>query len=215
MKTLLLAVLFTVLAATTASATTFATRIDVGAPGIAGEGWDAESQVFNTNRRDPGNALGAPDSVGDVEGGFFSIRNGAVAVFDFGRAFNGETTIYEVTFGCNGPQKGNSCNFAESVDVYALNDDYTPFDKKFDLNDLLTLGFVKVGSVENGIAQNGGIVNILGSFKYLALHDTSIARGDGFDVDAIEVNAIPIPSAAVLFLTALSGLGILTRRKRV
>ncbi|MEX2517779.1 MAG: VPLPA-CTERM sorting domain-containing protein [Paracoccaceae bacterium] len=205
-----------VLSAGAASATTFATQIDVGRADVAGVGFEAESPVFNTNRDDAGNALGAPDQAGNSEGGFFSLGRDAVAVFGFGTSFGIDATIFEVTFNCNGPQNpGGSCNFNESVDVYVFNGAYTPFDTSFGLSDLTSLGFTYAASVPNGLAnQTGGAtVAIGGPFSFLALVDTSLQAGDGFDVDAVSVSAVPVPASILFLVSALGGIGFLRARR--
>jgi hypothetical protein len=216
-KSALLAATLALGAGAAQAASVFATQIDAGRTGVAGIGWDAETQVFNTNRDDAGNALGAPDQVGNTEGGFFSMGNGQAVVLGFGTAFGTTANIFEVTFSCNGPQtSGGFCNFSESVDVYAFNGPYTPFDGTFGLGDLTALGFTFQASVPNGTANTAGgaSVSIGGPFTYLALVDTSAAIGDGFDIDAVSVSAVPLPASALLLIAGLGGLGALRRFKR-
>ena len=217
-KSALLAATLALGAGAAQAASVFATQIDVGRAGVAGIGWDAEAQVFNTDRNDPGNALGAPDQVGNTEGGFFSMGNGQAVVLGFGTAFGTTANIFEVTFNCDGPQtSGGFCSFSESVDVYAFNGAYTPFDGAFGLSDLLSLGFQKVGEIPNGVANTAGgaTISISGPFSWLALVDTSpVVNGrDGFDVDAVSVSAVPLPASILFLVGGLVGLGVLRARR--
>lgn len=202
------------------AATVYATEIDSGRAGVAGSGFEATSQVHTNDRDEAGNALGAPDNgPGDVEGGFFSLGLGGAAVFGFGTNFGLEANVFEVTFGCGGAQtSAGTCNYSESVDVYALAGAYTAFDGAFGLSDLTALGFTKVGSIANGAANapGGATLMIGGPFSYLALIDSSLsgAGRDGFDVDSIGVSAVPLPASALLLLGSLGGLGFLRARRK-
>jgi hypothetical protein len=73
-------------AATAEAATVFATQIDSGR--LGGAGWDATVPTHRTSRNDAGNALGAPNQVGNQERGFFSLGLGGVAVLGFGTTFD-------------------------------------------------------------------------------------------------------------------------------
>lgn len=202
------------------AATVYATEVDSGRVGVAGIGFEATSQVHTESRDDAGNALGAPDNgPGDVAGGFFSLGIGGAAVFGFGTSFGLDASVFEVTFGCGGAQNANgTCNYAETIDVYALAGAYTAFDGEFGLSDLTSLGFTKVGSIANGDANapGGGSIAIGGPFSYLALIDTSMAGSgrDGFDIDSVAVSAVPLPASALFLLGGLGGLGFLRARRR-
>lgn len=197
------------------AATVFATEVDVGRSLAGGNvGFEATAQAFANNRNNPGNALGAPDQVGTNGAGFFSLGNGQAAVFGFGTSFGLEATIFEVTFNCSLTNTGE-CSFRESVDVYAFNGEYDPFDTTFGLSDLLSLGFTFQASVPNGQASTdgGATVAISGPFRYLALVDTSKQAGDGFDIDAVSVSAVPLPASGLFLMGALGGLAFLRRRR--
>lgn len=207
------------LSASAASASTvFATHIDSGRADAAEAGFTTTA-VKSTNRAAGGNALGAPDAIGATSGGgFYSLGLGGVAVFGFGTNFGAEATVFEVTFGCTAPVNANgTCSYVETADVYALAGAYDPFDTAFGLSDLLSLGFQKVGSIPNGVANTAGgaSIAISGPFSFLALVDTSPSGSgrDGFDVDAISVSAVPLPASALMLLGALGGLGYLHRRR--
>lgn len=201
------------------AATTFATQIDAGRAGVAGAGFEATAQSFSTSRNDPGNALGAPDQVGDSDGGFYSLGRGdnAVAVFGFGASFGLEASVFEVSFGCNGPSgsSGACSGFPEFATVYAFNGAYTPFDDTFTVADLLGLGFSEVGSIANGDGNtaNGASISIAGPFTFLALADASSQGADGFDIDAVSVNAVPLPASILFLLGGIGGLGFMGMRR--
>lgn len=199
------------------AATVYATEIDAGRAGVAGVGFEATSQVNNTNRDDAGNALGAPDQVGNSEGGFYSLGLGGAAVFGFGTSFDIQANLFEVTFNCGGASAFGTCNngFLEEVEVYALNGAYTAFDGEFDLSDLLGLGFSYVDTIGNGDANEAGGASIAlsGPFTYLALVDQNGSGVDGFDVDAVSVSAVPLPASILFLLGGLGGLGFLRARK--
>ncbi|QIE53983.1 VPLPA-CTERM sorting domain-containing protein [Pikeienuella piscinae] len=207
------------------AATTFATQIDAGRAGVAGAGFEATSPVFNTSRDDAGNALGARDVVSDTDGGFYSLGRGnaddslntGVAVFGFGTSFGLEATVFEVTFGCSGATGGSgSCgNFAEFATVYAFNGPYTPFDNTFTVADLLGLGFSEVGTIGNGDANSasGATISIAGPFTFLAIADASNQGADGFDIDAVSVNAVPLPASILFLLGGIGGLGFMRMRR--
>lgn len=198
--------------------TVFATQVDSGRAGVAGMGFEAVTGDPTSGSRDnAANALGAPDQVG-TSVNFFSLGRQSAAVFGFGTAFDNLASVFEVTFGCSGPQNGNgTCNFTETADLYLFNGVYNPFDGEFNVAELLLAGFVFETSIPNGNANapGGASVSISGPFTYLALVDTSNQGGDGFDVDAISVSAVPLPAALPLLAGGLGFMGFVGwRRKR-
>lgn len=197
--------------------TVHATQVDAGRSGVAGVGFEAQTgSPISGSRDNAANALGAPDQV-DPNVNFYSLGRGGAAVFGFGTAFDGTATVFEVTFGCGGPQaSGGTCNFAETADLYLFNGDYNPFDGEFDETDLVNVGFVFETSIPNGNANapGGASITINGPFTYLALVDTSTQGSDGFDVDAVSVSAVPLPAALPLLAGGLGLLGFLGWRRK-
>lgn len=194
-----------------AASTIQASKIDVNRAGVAGQGFEAEAHEYDNSRTNPANALGAPDQTGTTASGFYSLGKGGIAVFGFDSSFSTSANVFEVSFGCS--NAGLCSGYPEQADVYALNGDYTAFDGAFDLEDLTTLGFTKIGTVLNGDANgaNGAAVTFTGPFKWLALVDGS-NTDDGFDVDAVSVSAVPLPASFTFLLASLGGLGLLRSR---
>jgi hypothetical protein len=155
-------------------------------------------------RTDLDNALGAPD------GNFLSLGLGGFGVFSFGTLFQTTSNVFEVTFNCSTPGAGLCSTHKERVEVLTS--------MSFNGTDLT--GFVSQGFVDNGDAQGGtGAVTAIvgGPFAFLALLDVSPIGGgslDGFDVDAVGVQAVPVPAAVVLLGSAIAGLGLLGRRRK-
>lgn len=203
-----------------AASLSYASMINSARGEIAGAGFEAASQTSDDNRAGAGNALGERDGWdhgGGEGGGFFALGKGGVAVFGFGGAFSGEISIFEMSYGCAGPEGGGSAycaGYHEFADVYAWGGDYSAFDGEFGLAELNAIGFTKIGEVYNGDGrtEGGAKVTTNGVYRWLALVDTS-ATSDGFDVDAISVTTVPAPAALALLISALGGLGLLRRRR--
>lgn len=207
------------LGASGATAAVFADKIDWSGSSNA-SGWDATIQTFTTSRSDPGNALGAPDQVGNSGKGFLSLGRGGAAVFGFATDFEKEANVFEVTFNCDGsPGSQNSdgacANWPESADIY-VGSSWTPVAGAFGKTQLEGAGFAFVTNIPNGDANTpGGVtVTVGGPFTYLALVDTSDHGADGFDVDAVSVSPVPLPAAGLALLTALGGAAAAYRRTR-
>ena len=207
MKTLLAAAAALVLPGAASAATVFATAVD----------WSNNGTVGSANDRDDAsNALGAPD------GDFLTLgltnadgTNPGFAVFAFdGLTFGqSDATLWEITFNCR-PNANGACNMPEAVDVY-YGTDYAFGSGDFaDLSD-----FTLAGTIFNGDAQGGASLVIPGTFTYIALVDSTLANfpnsssRDGFEVDALGVNPVPVPGAALLFAPAIAG-GLIARRRK-
>ena len=208
MKTILAAAAAALMLPGAASAATvFATAVD----------WSNNGTVGGANDRDDAsNALGAPD------GDFLALgltnadgSNPGFAVFAFdGQTFGGgDASVWELTFNCT-PRQDGSCTYPESIDVY-YGTDYAFGSHDFaDLSD-----FTLAGTIFNADAQGGASLVIPGTFTYIALVDSTLANfgtspsTDGFDVDSLGVNPVPVPGAALLFAPAIAG-GLIARRRR-
>lgn len=189
--------------ATAHAGTVYATDID----------WANNGTVGSSNDRDnPLNALGAPDnkfvSLGLSNG---DGSNPGFAVFDFGGTLaSGLAQVWEVTFGCS----TNGCtHYPESVEVWVGTDYMFGTHNFADVMD----DFTFAGELFNSDAQMGTGVLINQAFRYIALVDSSKKNfpfgpsTDGFDVDSVAVNSVPVPAAALLMAPALIALA---RRKR-
>ena len=186
------------MAATSAQALTYATS-------ITPEGGSTNSTLAsNDTRTDSGNALGAPD------GKFFSLGLGKFADFTFGTSFVDTGTVWEVTF-------GNSTAFPEFADI-------SVYDSVVGL-----VGAEHVATIRNNTAQTGAVFTFAGIWDTLRIQDVTVREcdslrleacttsgsitGDGFDVDAVGVQAIPLPAAAWLLL-GVSGALIGAKRRQ-
>ena len=188
-KTLAVAAASTLLfSATTASAAIiYANSVDEVNRGLV-----TTSAAEDASRSNTANALGAPD------GSFYSMGLGGDITLGFGQVFNTSSAnikSYEVTF-------GSIANYPESVDIFAVLGG--------------TVGDF-IGSLSNVQANAGVKLSYNGTFDALKFVDTSNPPGppnfDGFDVDAVGVNPVPLPAAGFLLLGALGGLGAMRRRK--
>lgn len=143
------------------------------------------------DRRDLDNVeLGAGD------GDFFSLGLGGSATFTISPYFTGPLSVVEVTFGNSYP--------VEKADVFVG----------------LAGSFTKIGTVTNQSTSGvlgAGVTSISfsGTFDQIRFTDMSEgpANGDGFDLDAFTVTAVPLPASALLLAFAVGGLGFVRRRK--
>ena len=132
-------------------------------------------------RDDVNNALGKADNV------FYSMGVGGDITLGFGALATGDVSVWEVTF-------GEISEHVEIVDVYAI----------FEGTE------TKVGSVSNDVSQKGFALTFSGVFDALKLVDVSPLDGgtkDGFDLDAVSVQKVPVPASALLLLGGIAGLG--------
>ncbi len=176
----LFAALAVLLAATPAiAAYTYATDVT----------WVEGDDTYDDDRRIPANALGEPD------GKFLSLGQEGWAVFSFGTLFSGEATFHEIT---NGDRSG----WKEYLNVWVGNS--VP-----DFDDDPTEGFTDAGLIDNQSVPS--ILSLpAGQFSFLLVQDRTLLNnghpGDGFDIDAVGVNPVPIPAAIWLLGSGIVGL---------
>lgn len=140
-------------------------------------------------------------------GDFYSMGQGGLVVADFGSLLTGTISVFETTFFC--PVIGAVCGGHEETLEILVSDSYAG---GFDLT-----GFTSLGSIGNADAQTGAEVFASG-FRYVALIDTTTPGGasfDGFDLDAVLVTPVPLPSIALLLISGMGGLAYVARRKAV
>lgn len=149
-----------------------------------------EDRVVGTGITDPArlvldNALGAPD------GKFLSLGLGGAATFTFGTLFGAPGAVVEIT---NGSRAGHF----ETANIFGI--------------DALG-GETLLASITNATATT--ILNFTGAYLKLKFVDTSpvLAGRDGFDIDSVQVTAVPLPAGGVLLLGGLGALAFLRRRK--
>lgn len=160
----------------------------------------------NQYRDEAAYALGAPDNVrwaGGDDIRFVSLGRGSantpggslVLSFGDGVTFTGWATIYEATY--------SRAGYNEFATVLGSSDG---------------VNWTSLGDIDNqNVDADGGFtINFSGTFSQLKIVDTCFLEGgvlsDGFDVDAVKVNATPIPGAAWLLGSGLIGLVGLRRR---
>ncbi|MCQ8185198.1 VPLPA-CTERM sorting domain-containing protein [Parvularcula maris] len=180
-----------------ASAAALATLLGANA-GAAIVSAEADCDITGTNpngiqcgtndRRDLSNVEFS--STGD--GDFFSLGLGGSATFEVDPAFNNGGVMIEVT-------NGSRSNYVETVTIAVSADNIT---------------FTDIGTFDNSQGLTSFSFNVPGGpFSFIRFTDetTGIPNGDGFDIDAFSVQAVPVPAAALLMPL---GLAALARRKR-
>ena len=168
-------------------------------------------------RDDPAKALGLPDDSGtsadtdfvslgvgtynpaeEAGAGYTGNGYGGSVYFSFGAGttFSGWATIYEATY--------TRSNYEEYASVLGSVDGVT---------------WEWLGDIDNqNVDVDGGAtVYFTGTYAYLMVVDATalndgVTWGDGYDIDAVVVNATPIPGAAWLLGSGLVGLVGLRRR---
>ncbi|MEM7739606.1 MAG: VPLPA-CTERM sorting domain-containing protein [Pseudomonadota bacterium] len=189
--------------------------------------WHDNDSYTNAARENPDNAKGAPDQVGTSPINFLSLglstdTDGlAYAFFGFpGSPFaGGDVQAIEVTFGCNTVVDGGCSNHPEAVYVY-YGETIPGSTTDIPLADLASftsnLNYTFAGTATNGTAVTE-TVTITEQFSYILLVDATkivfpgSSSTDGFDIDAVAVNPIPLPGAALLMG---SGLVLAAARRR-
>ncbi|MEM0928218.1 MAG: PEP-CTERM sorting domain-containing protein [Pseudomonadota bacterium] len=189
--------------------------------------WHDNDSYSNPARENPSNALGAPDQVGSSPINFLSLGLSTVddglayAFFGFpGSPFvGGSAQTVEVTFGCNNVVDGGCSNHPEAVYVY-YGSTLPGSTSDVPLADLASftsgLNYTLAGTATNGSAA-AETVTISETFSYILLVDATKAifpdsvSTDGFDIDAVAVDPVPVPGAALLMG---SGLIVAAARRR-
>lgn len=152
----------------------------------------------SASRADLCNALGTRDVGADFRmGGFLSVGLYDYVEFAFDRPVTGALTIWEVT--------GNTrLSYVETLDFQMIN---------------TATNAVASGSIRNvdgavvgrhvfQVAVPGGLA---GGFDVLRVTDTSDTF-DGFDIDALTAEPVPLPASAALLLAGVAALGFLRPR---
>lgn len=149
--------------------------------------FDEAARRGTSNDRD--NALNA---LGATDGEFFEIGLRSTVDLTFGTLFTGSGSIVEVTFG------RSPSSALETAEVRA------------GLNGTFTL----IGTISNAL-ETSTVTFGAGVFDTLRLTDTTStnATTGGFDIDSVNVSAVPLPAAGLLLIGALGGLMGMRRRK--
>jgi hypothetical protein len=160
------------------------------------QGLKGDGTAIDPARTNPDNALGAPDlpAIGGVN--YLSLGIGGSAKFTFGTPFISEIIVFETT---------SDRTYPEWADIYVG-----------------TSADVFVARISNAIEST--VISFAGGpFDYLRIVDVtalvapaswSAKFGDGFDINAVGVNPVPIPTAAWLLGTGLVGLVGIRRKFR-
>jgi hypothetical protein len=145
------------------------------------------------DRANPLNALGASD------GDFFEIGLGSYVDLTFGKLFDAEGIVIEVT-------RGSTTAWRETAKVFGILADGTP---EF----IADLDNTTAGAQTLGIS-----FPIDGPFDTLRIVDTSpnppTGSTGGFDIESVKVALVPVPAALPLLGLALAGLGFAARRRK-
>lgn len=191
----------TALAATPsrAGSLTYATQVDSYIPG---------SGITEAYRKNTAGALGAPQLNYDSNTDFLSLGRGGEAIFSFGTLFSGKVSLWETTWG----KKNSQSDYDERVAVFVGN-----------LLNGQESDWLRIGEIwnirDNAYRSATGASLSIGNnnaYQYLKLVDLT-PRGnsdDGFDVNAVAVEAIPEPLTMSGLALGVSGM-MMARRRRV
>lgn len=176
----------------------------VYATDVVWSGGGVSDGVASGRRSDIDNALGAPDEA------FLSLGSGGWAVLSFGVEFSGPARLWEITWNCRVASSGYCAGYVENAEILTAS--------SFNGADLA--GFVSQGAMKNGEGQGGGVFSLTGGpFRYIALRDFG-SVGDGFEIDAVQVNAapassaVPLPLSAAMLAAGVAGVAAVGRRRR-
>ena len=165
-----------------AAAATFGTVADAAVIHATGVTWVNNGTVGTEDGRD--NPMNA---LGVTDGTFLSLGLGGTADFTFGSKFTGALTVVEETFKREG-------YFERALAFGGLGGTFT-----------------YLGLLSNQMPTS--TLEFDGIYDTIRLVDISSGEGrDGFDVDSISVNAIPLPASALLLGAGLAGLGVARRK---
>ena len=165
-----------------AAAATIGTAADAAVIHATGVTWANNGTVGTADDRD--NPL---NSLGETDGAFLSLGLKGQADFTFGTKFTGALTVTEVTFKREG--------YLERAQVFGV------------LGGTFTFLGVLSNQTETSTLEFDGV------YDMIRLVDISSGTGrDGFDVDSISVNPIPLPASALLLGAGLAGLGVARRK---
>ncbi len=153
---------------------------------------------YDVNREDPLKALHAADDSGNSsDTDFFSLGNNGHITLSFGTAFTGDVLIYEATYD------------RDDRTEYAL--------VSFSKDNVNWTNAVLIDN-QNVDVDGAYTLSLTDNFRYIRIEDATLDNGgdtgDGFDLDAVSVQATPIPGAAWLLGTGLLGLVGLRRKRR-
>lgn len=167
------------------------------------QGKDRSNVAVEAARSNPLLALGAPQNNNTIN--FVSLGKAGSLVLSFGTMFHNEVVVWETTF----PPINNHI---ENVAVY-VGDGASAGTATY----WLAGNIVNTGDGAPLSLAAAHLASGLSAFKYLKLVDTtnflSSSSGDGFDVDAVGVLAIPAPGSAAL--AGIGGMLIARRRRRI
>jgi hypothetical protein len=197
MNTLKLLMVGTVFALSTGAASAATVYADNVISSSQGSCIDIGAGPVNGNdclldRSTPGDALGAPDDA------FFSLGDGGEIVLGFPGVTpypGGSTTVYEIT-------TKRDVGHDEAAEVFSV----------------LAGVESSLGIITNAVGSSVKVIG--GTFDSIKLVDVtysyfaSTTSFDGFDVDAVSIQPVPLPAGGLLLVAGLAGFGALRRRQK-